>query len=198
MTASLQRIFWAGLVASAAFCAFAQTPPPSMPAAAPAPMTGTAPAAGVAAPGEHRAHRMHEGRSPQRFQEQRAQRMEALKTQLALNASQQEAWSTFVSASQPPQRAAQRPDRAEFAKLTTPQRLDRMQALQAEHAASFSRRADATRALYATLSPQQQQTFDTQTLRQGPRHAHGPHQGPRGAQGAAEARPGPGGSVSKN
>jgi hypothetical protein len=187
MTASRQRILWAGLLASAAFSAFAQTPPPV------APMTGTAPVAGVSAPAEHRAHRMHEGRSPERFQAHRAQRMEALKSQLALTASQQEAWTAFVAASQPSQRAGQKPDRAEFAKMTTPQRLDRMQAAQAEHAASFARRADATRTLYAALSPQQQQTFDAQTLRHGPRHGHGPRGGK--APGAADARPG--GSVSK-
>ena len=68
----------------------------------------------------------------------------------------------------------------EFEKLTTPKRLDRMQAHQAEHATAFAMRANATRAFYAGLTPAQQKTFDAKSLRHG-RHSHGEYgsRGPR-------------------
>ncbi|MCY1314001.1 LTXXQ motif family protein [compost metagenome] len=105
-----------------------------------------------------------------------------MKEKLKLDAAQEPAWSSFAAAQQPQARPAQRPSRAEFAKLTTPQRLDLMQQRQAERAAAFAKRADATRSFYAALKPQQQQVFDAETLRIGRHHGghphHGPHPGP--------------------
>jgi hypothetical protein len=49
-----------------------------------------------------------------------------------------------------------------------------MQARQAERSAMFAKRADATKAFYAQLTPAQQKTFDAESLRMGPR-GHGPH-----------------------
>ena len=166
MITSRQRILAAALLASAAF---AHTPPP-----APAPQAGPA----ATATAEPRARPMHDGKSAERHQERRARHLEALKTQLKLDATQEAAWSNFVAATQPPARGP-RPDRAEFEKLTTPQRLDRMQERQAEHAAMFARRNDATRALYAALKPEQQKVFDAQTLhRAGGHRSHDGHGGP--------------------
>ncbi len=184
MITSRQRILWAGLLATAAFGASAQTPPP--PAAAPA----GAPAA------EHRMHRpdqrMHkprDGKGFERMQERRAKHLADLKAKLKLTPAQEGAWGTFTSATQPPAPPAQRPDReaarAEFEKMTTPQRIDRMQARQAEHAAAFAKRADATKSFYAALTPDQQKTFDTEAMR------HGPHGGPRGGHGPQGHRPPP-------
>jgi hypothetical protein len=126
----------------------------------------------------------------ERMQEHRAKRLAALKEKLKLNAGQEGAWSTFTAASQPP--AGARPprmDRAEFAKLTTPERLERMQARQAERSAMFAKRADATKTFYATLTPEQQKTFDAETAHfGGPRGHHG-HGGPDGGtRGAAPAK----------
>jgi hypothetical protein len=169
MITSRQRFLAAALLASAAFAASAQTPPP-----APMPQPGSAAPSTM----EPRPAHARDGRSVERFQERRAQRMEELKSQLKLDASQQAAWSNFVAATQPPARGP-RPDRAEFEKLTTPQRLDRMQALQADHAARFARRNDATRALYAALKPEQQKVFDVQTLRRGGPEGREVHGDPR-------------------
>ncbi len=44
--------------------------------------------------------------------------------------------------------------------MTTPQRLDQRLALMDRRMAEFRRRAEATKAFYAALSPQQQQVFD--------------------------------------
>ena len=68
--------------------------------------------------------------------------------------------------------------------LTTPQRLDRMAAKLAERQAEFQRHADAVRAFYAVLSPDQQRAFDALTglimgghpgMDEGPMGGHGPH-----------------------
>jgi len=45
-------------------------------------------------------------------------------------------------------------------KLTTPQRLDQMAARMAEHQAQFQQHAAAIKTFYASLSPEQQRTFD--------------------------------------
>ena len=48
----------------------------------------------------------------------------------------------------------------------------------AERSAAFAKRADATRSFYAALKPEQQKTFDAETLRFGPGGER--HHGPRG------------------
>ncbi|MFM9923855.1 Spy/CpxP family protein refolding chaperone [Variovorax sp. H27-G14] len=186
-----QRIVWASLLGSAALAssgAFAQAP--AAPTAA-APTAAVAQADNAAAPkAQH--PRMDPAKRMERMQEHRAKRLAALKDKLKLNASQEGAWSSFTAASQPP--AGARPprmDRAEFAKLTTPQRLERMQTRQAERSAMFAKRADATKTFYAALTPDQQKTFDTETAHfGGPRghHGHGGHGGPDGQRGAAPAK----------
>lgn len=166
-----QRLLCAGLLATAALAASAQTPP--TPAAPAAPAAAGAPAA--------EARRMHphprDGKFAERMQQRRAQHLADLKAKLKLTASQEGAWSTFTTASQPPARPAQdrQAARAEFEKLTTPQRIERMQARQAERSAMFARRADATKTFYAALTPEQQKTFDAETLRHGHRGGHGGH-----------------------
>ena len=186
-----QRIVWASLLGSAALAssgAFAQAP--VAPSAA-APAAAVAQADNAAAPkAQHK--RMDPAKRMERMQEHRAKRLAALKEKLKLNAGQEGAWSTFTAASQPP--AGARPprmDRAEFAKLTTPQRLERMQARQAERSAMFAKRAEATKTFYAGLTPEQQKTFDAETAHfgghGGPRGHHG-HGGPDGQRGAAPAK----------
>lgn len=165
----------AGLLACAAFAASAQ-PAPSAPA------EGAPPPAGM--------HGQRHGKAePQqrmeRMKEHHAKRMEALKAKLQLTPAQQPAWDAYASAFTPPARPPAA--REDLAKLSTPERLDRMQARQAERQARFAKVADATRGFYAQLSPQQRQTFDAETL---PRmhargehpHGHGPRPGdaPRG------------------
>ena len=191
MISSRQRILWASLLASATFAAAAQTPPP--------PSVPTNSPAAIAAAEQHRsgatakpADRPHDGKSMERMQERHAKHLADLKTKLKLDASQQGAWSKFTSSMQPPP-MAQRPDRsamrAEFEKMTTPQRLDRMQARQAERTAFATQRADATRAFYATLKPEQQKIFDAESMRFASRGEHGPRghgdHGKRGDHGPA-------------
>ena len=169
-----QRIVWASLLGSAALAsssAFAQAP------AAPAATVAQADAAAPKA--QHK--RMDPTQRMERMQAFRAKRLAALKDKLKLSSAQEGAWSTFTAASQPPGGPRPHFDRAEFAKLTTPERLERMQARQAERSAMFAKRADATKTFYAALTPDQQKTFDAETMHFGPHGHRGEHGGPRGA-----------------
>jgi periplasmic protein CpxP/Spy len=150
-----------GLLAALGFSAMAQTPPP---AGAP----------------EARHERMAK-HDPAKMQERIAQRQAELKAKLQITPTQEGAWSAFTTAIQPPADRPARPDRAEIAKLTTPERIDRMQAAKARRDAQMAKRADATKTFYAALSPAQQKVFDAETLHMGPRmyrHHGGP--APRG------------------
>lgn len=118
---------------------------------------------------------------PAKMQERMAKRQAELKAKLQITAAQEGAWSAFTSAMKPPADRPARPDRAEFAKLTTPERIDRMQAMKARRDAEMAKRADATKTFYAALSPEQQKVFDAESLRMGPRgHRHHGGASPRG------------------
>jgi LTXXQ motif family protein len=176
-----QRIVWASLLGSAALAssgAFAQAPAATT---TPAPAATVAQADTTAAPkAQHK--RMDPAQRMERMKEHRAKRLAALKDKLKLTATQEGAWTTYTTANQPP--AGARPprmDRAEFAKLTTPERLERMQTRQAERSAMFAKRAEATKTFYAALTPEQQKTFDAETARG---HGHRFHRG-HGHEGAA-------------
>jgi len=174
MISSRKKILYASLLACATFCssgAFAQAAPPAPPDAGSGPI----------APPRHGGHNDMAQRM-QRMEAHHAKRMADLKAKLKLTPAQDGAWTTFAAAQQPPARPAGDPSArwAEFQKMTTPQRLDQMQQRQTERAAHMTQRADATRAFYAQLTPDQQKVFDTESL---------PHFGPGGPRGPG----GPGG-----
>ena len=73
-----------------------------------------------------------------------------------------------------------------MARLTTPERLDKMAARMAEHQAAFQQHAAAIKQFYAVLSPEQQRAFDALPGMMGGEHQMGPegmehhHMGPGG------------------
>lgn len=119
---------------------------------------------------------------PARMQAMMEKRDALLKAQLKLTPAQEAAWKSFVDARKPAAPAAnlQRPDPVEMAKLTTPERLDKMKALREDHlktmTAAMAKHEEATRAFYAALTPEQQKVFDAVSL-QGHRGAMGPRHG---------------------
>ena len=131
---------------------------------------------------------MHPPRDTAKFmahmQERRAQHLVGLKAKLQLSAAQESAWTAFTAAAQlpspPPEGRDTKAARAEFDQLTTPQRLDRLQARHSEHAALFAKRADATRSFYAALTPAQKKTFDAEPMSHSGVFGKG---GPRGHRG---------------
>ena len=125
---------------------------------------------------------MHRQMDPAKMQEMMAKRQAELKAKLNISAAQESAWSAYVAAMQPPADMGQRmsPESRkqmhdEWAALTTPQRIDKMNEMKARRDAEMAKRGDATKALYAALTPAQQKVFDTSAMRHGP---GGPHDGP--------------------
>ena len=127
-------------------------------------LTGTA----WAAPGtaqtemqaQHMAHRSDHG-----DKQMSPERQNKLKQALQITASQEPAWNAFVASMAPPAQGMQRPSRDEMAKLTTPQRLERMQAMKAQHDQHMAARVEATKRFYSALTPEQQKRFDAESHR---------------------------------
>lgn len=129
----------------------------------------------------------HDGmghRDPAKMEQMHAKRLADLKAKLKITATQEAAWSSFAEAMKPPMgMVGKRPDRAEMDKLSTPERLDKMRALHKEHMAAMDaamdKRSEATKALYAALTPAQQKIMDAEHARMG-RHPRGEHHGKAG------------------
>lgn len=118
-------------------------------------------------------HRRHGGK--RRFQhdpERRAQQQQAFKDELQLSESQQAAWDRYQHAIQPQARSRDEHRHEDWSNLSTPERLDRMQARQAERQQHMEQRMQAVRDFYAQLNPEQQKAFDQRARRHG--------RGPRG------------------
>lgn len=173
----------AGLLGCSTLFAFAQTP-----GAGPGP---GGPMMGAGGPMMHEgmAHHGMGKMDPARRQAMAERRQAQLKEKLKLTPAQEGAWTTFTAAIKIPADAmAKRPDFTELAKLPTPERIDKMQALHAQHAsemnAAMEKRGTATKVFYATLTPEQQKVFDVSTL---PRHgAAGRRGGPRDGKGPVQ------------
>jgi hypothetical protein len=123
--------------------------------AQPAPSSAPSPAS---APGHQEGHWRQP--DPAEMAQRHAERLGAV---LQLRPDQQPALRAFVASLQPDpaKMERKRAQRGAERDLTTPQRLDRMQARLAEAQADFARRADAIRRFYAQLTPSQQRAFDT-------------------------------------
>lgn len=125
---------------------------------------------------------------PAKMQARMDARHAALKTQLKLTPAQEAAWTAYVASHKPAAgmmgMAAAMPD---LAKLTTPERLDKMKELRAQHmserAAAMDQRAEVTKTFYAVLTPEQQKVFDAQTMQ-----GRGSHKGMPGGKGMMQPK----------
>ena len=173
----LNSLVLAALLATAGASAMAQTAPA---ATAPAPTATTRPAI---PPGERMGRH-----DPAKMQAMMAKRQADMKAKLKITPAQEGAWTSFTAAMQPPANMGRRPtpeQRAEYDKLTTPERIDKMRALRTERmtqmSAAMNKRGDATKTFYAALTPEQQKVFDVEHKKHTP---HGGRGGP-GHHGAA-------------
>jgi protein CpxP len=103
-----------------------------------------------------------------------AEHLTELKGKLNLQTSQEGTWNNFAQSMQKPERMA-RPDQASMEKMSTPQRLDRLQAIKVEKDAQMQKRINATKDFYASLSAEQQQIFDKETAQAMGRMGGGMH-----------------------
>lgn len=172
------------LLASLSLPSFAQTTAPADKAAAT-----------QAAPDHHHKHQRGDKRGERR--EHMKKRLDKFKADLKLTAAQEGAWTSYLEAMKPAERPPVPGDREAFAKLTTPQRIDKMREMRAKRDAEMDRRAEATKAFYAQLNAEQQKTFDAESLRMhGPRHPGGPR-GPRDGKPGGQDRPAPAPAAAK-
>ena len=109
------------------------------------------------------------------MKEHREAHIRALHDLLQIRPDQEAAFQAFVASMKPPEGADRHKmdgEHGEMAHMTTPQKLDRMQARMAERQAAFERRAAAVKTFYAALSPEQQRAFDAMAAM---RHFDGGH-----------------------
>lgn len=130
-------------------------------------LTGLALAQNTTPPADNarvgRMEKMREHKSEHKG-ERHMQHLDKLKAKLNLQTAQEPAWNAFTHSIQPPTRMA-RPERASMEKMTTPERLDMMQAMKAQRDAHMQQRAEATKTFYGSLSTEQKQVFDQETAR---------------------------------
>lgn len=159
-TSSFKQLVLAGVLATVGLAASAQTATPAAPATPPPALADKAgpPHAPHARPGD----RM--GRpDPAKMQEHMAKRAAELKAKLKLTPAQEPAWTAFTTSMQPPAPHA-RMEHGDLAKLTTPERIDKMRAMRAQRDAEMDKRGDAAKTFYAALTPEQQKVFDANAM----------------------------------
>lgn len=120
----------------------------------------------------------------ERMKAHQADRQARLKERLQLTPAQEPAWNALVTELKPREKDASA--RQGWETLTTPQRLDRMEAMRQSREQAMQKRHAAIRAFYAQLTPAQQKTFDEEGMggwhrasmkgdMQEGRHRHGMH-----------------------
>lgn len=173
------RVVLAGLLVTVGAGAMAQTAPA---ASTPAPTAVSQPAGPSSDRWGHH--------DPVKIQAVVAKRQADMKAKLQITAAQESAWTSFTAAMQPARTGSRLTptQRAEFDKLPTPERVDKMRALRTQHTADMSaaadKRGEATKIFYAALTPEQQKVFDAEHKKHGPEgNRNGP--GQTGAAGGA-------------
>ena len=94
--------------------------------------------------------------------EGKEKRLEALKADLKLNASQEAAWTEWAGKLKGDRQdwEERRKNVESWASLPAPDRMEKMLAFSKEHITKQEERLAATKTFYATLSPEQKLTFD--------------------------------------
>ena len=171
--ANLNRVVLAGLLCAIGTSVMAQAPATPPAAATTAPYAAGQPSD---SPGGHMGHH-----DPAKMQAMMAKSQAEMKAKLKITPAQEGAWTTFTASMQPPAHGArQTPEqRAEFDKLATPQRIDKMREMRTQRMtemnAAMDKRGEATKTFYAALTADQQKVFDAEHKKhdqQSPRENH--------------------------
>ena len=183
MKSVFKPLLLAGLLATAGFSAFSQGP-------------ADAGRAGMMGAGGPMYEGMDHGRmgkiDPARMQAWMDKRNADLKARLKLTTAQEGAWTTYTGAMKPPADVMfKRMDRTELDKLPTPERIDKMKSLRTQQmndmSAAMDKHGEATKAFYATLTPEQQKVFDSNAMR--PQRTDARKGGPRNGTGMTPPKP---------
>lgn len=106
------------------------------------------------------------------FKDRMARRQMVLHDKLKLTGNQEAAWKTYIAAATPPAPPA-RPDRAQWEKMSAPERMEKMMSMMKEREGQMTNHLAAMKTFYATLSPLQQQIFNDNVGRGMGGHRHG-------------------------
>ncbi|MDR0458324.1 MAG: Spy/CpxP family protein refolding chaperone [Burkholderiaceae bacterium] len=100
----------------------------------------------------------------ERMAQRRAEHMAHFKAALGITPDQEGAWNQFTTAMQPPAPPQPAGQRGDWARLTTPERIDRMAQRMAERQQRFKQMGEAIKTFYGQLTPGQQKIFDQRAL----------------------------------
>lgn len=123
---------------------------------------------------------MHHGHmmSPERMEARLNKHLTELKAKLQITVAQEPSWTAFANAMKPPVAAVSAPPKhVDMEKLTTPERIDAMRQMRAQHEEVMKpymdKRDEAIKTFYAALDAQQKKTLDAEharMMRHGPLH----------------------------
>ena len=114
------------------------------------------------APEGRQAHAVSQEQRQANRTEHFAKRQAKLHDALKLTAAQEPAWNTYQAAIKQAPMAMQG-DRAAWAGLSAPARMEKMIALSKQHTAAMESHLAALNTFYAVLTPEQKKVFDAQT-----------------------------------
>lgn len=123
-----------------------------------------------------------------KFEQRRAKHEAQFHDKLKITAAQEGAWKTFIGKIAPPRPTTPmaRPAKADWSKLSAPERMERRLDMMKKMEVRLTERVAATKDFYAVLSPEQQKVFD-QAMRkmEKRRFGHGRFGHHHGEQGVA-------------
>ena len=140
------------------------------------------------APGRH-AHAADAQERQARMGERYAQHQAKLHDALKLTSAQEAAWATYQNAVRPTPHTGPKGDRAEWATLSAPARMEKGIAMAKEHLSRMEGHLAALNTFYGVLTAEQKKTFDAASKHEGwggrghgGRWHHGEHHGEQSAK----------------
>lgn len=107
-----------------------------------------------------------------KWSEHFAKRQAKLHDALQLSGGQESAWAAYQAAIKPSGAMAMHGDRAAWATMSAPARMEKMIAMAKQHTAAMESHLAALNTFYSVLTPAQKKAFDGATM-QGERGDHG-------------------------
>ncbi len=127
----------------------------------------------TAAPEGRHGHAATEQERMARWGEHMARRQAKIHDTLQLTAAQEPAWAAYQSAIKPAAAMRMHGERADWAALSAPARMEKMIAMARQHIAAMESHLAALNTFYAVLTPAQKKAFDAATLHGGGGHGGG-------------------------
>ncbi|MDB5949331.1 MAG: hypothetical protein JWR65_1186 [Massilia sp.] len=107
--------------------------------------------------------------------EHMAKRQAKIHDALQLTAAQEPAWAAYQSAIKPAAGMGNHGDRAAWATLSAPARMEKMIGMAKQHTTAMESHLAALNTFYAVLTPAQKKAFDAATMAHGRGHGGGRH-----------------------